>query len=195
MQQYNGTQPQSSRTYNTYTDASNGEWYGQDWTTTANTLTMGTFANGTGATTRNLTLLAGGALLLQAGLVINWYVNGALRAQLGTGTFQPNANAGLDLGSGTNGWKKLYIDYTNTATVGAVTINKASGRVNIAAAGTSITVTNSLVTAACRVQAWVTTNDSTARVNSVVPSVGSFTIYVTAPTAQCSFDFLVTNAD
>ena len=90
---------------------------------------------------------------------------------------------------------KQYVDYTNTATVGAVTINKASGRVNIAAAGTSVVVTNSLVTAASHVCAWPSTNDTTARVTAVVPAAGSFTIHTVETTAQTSFDFVVFNAD
>ena len=59
---------QGSRVYNTYTDASNGEWGTFDWTTTANTLTIGTAANGTG-TVRNLAL-KGGTTSLTLGSVI-----------------------------------------------------------------------------------------------------------------------------
>ena len=44
----NGANAQSFRAYNTFTDASNGEWSTFDWSTTANTLTLGTKANGTG---------------------------------------------------------------------------------------------------------------------------------------------------
>ena len=89
----------------------------------------------------------------------------------------------------------LRLDYTNTATVGAVTIDKASGRVRIAAAGTSVVVTNSLVTAASHVFVVASTNDATARVTSVVPAAGSFTVYTAAVTAETTFDFLVVNAD
>jgi hypothetical protein len=46
--QKNGTQAQAFRVYNTYTDASNGEWGAFDWTTTPNTLTIAAQANGTG---------------------------------------------------------------------------------------------------------------------------------------------------
>ena len=99
------------------------------------------------------------------------------------------------LGKSAKGYKGLYLGYTNTATVGAVTINKASGRVNIAAAGTAVVVTNSLVTAASHVMVVASTNDATARVTSVVPAAGSFTINTAACTAQTSFDFVVFNAD
>lgn len=107
----------------------------------------------------------------------------------------PSVNAECQLGSSGVGFKLLYLDYTNTATVGAVTINKASGRVRIAAAGTSVVVTNSLVTAASHVLAVVSTNDSTARVTAVVPAAGSFTIYTVATTAETTFDFVVISAD
>ena len=81
----------------------------------------------------------------------------------------------------------LYVDYTNTGTVGAVTINKAAMRVNIAATGTSIVVTNSLVTAASHVFCLSSTADTTARVTDVVPAAGSFTMRTVATTAQISF--------
>ncbi|MGH8430418.1 MAG: hypothetical protein ACREUF_08450, partial [Solimonas sp.] len=98
-----------------------------------------------------------------------------------------------DIGAG---WSKLYLAYENTATVGAVTINKAAGRVNIAAAGTSVVVTNSLVTAASKVFAVISQNDTTAVIKNVVPAAGSFTITLNAATtAQTSIDFFVINAD
>jgi hypothetical protein len=87
----------------------------------------------------------------------------------------------------------LAADSTNTATVGAVTINKTSGRVNIAALGVAVVVTNSLVTAASHVIAWMSSADATGRVISVVPAAGSFTINTVGVTAQASFDFLVLN--
>lgn len=109
-------------------------------------------------------------------------------------TFGGSTGTGV-LGSTAAQWKQIYFDFTNTGTVGAVTINKASGRVNIAAAGTSVVVTNSLVTAASKVFVVCSTNDTTARVNSVVPAAGSFTINTPACTAQTSFDFFVVNVD
>lgn len=85
--------------------------------------------------------------------------------------------------------------YTSTiaapGTTGAVTINKRLGRVNIAAAGTSVVVTNNLVTANSIVIAIPATNDATARVTSVVPTAGSFTINTPAVTAETAFNFLV----
>lgn len=46
----NGTSAQALRLWNTYTDASNGEWGGIDWTATANTMRIRSTALGTGTT-------------------------------------------------------------------------------------------------------------------------------------------------
>lgn len=43
-----GTNAQTFRLYNTFTDASNGEWATLSWSTVANRLTIGPVANGTG---------------------------------------------------------------------------------------------------------------------------------------------------
>lgn len=90
----------------------------------------------------------------------------------------------------------LTINATNTAagTTGNQTINKASGTVNIAAAGTTVTVTNSLVTASSIVFAVIRTNDATATIKNVVPASGSFTINLNAATtAETSIGFFVIN--
>jgi len=52
-----GVNAQGQRIYNTYTDASNGEWASLGWQDNANILTLATGANGTG-TVRNLRLSA-----------------------------------------------------------------------------------------------------------------------------------------
>ncbi len=87
----------------------------------------------------------------------------------------------------------LTIPSTITApgTTGNQTINKPAGRVNIAAAGTTVTVTNSVVTANSIVLAVAATADATARVTSVVPAEGSFVINTVAVTAETAFNFLV----
>ena len=85
---------------------------------------------------------------------------------------------------------------TNTAagTTGNQTINKTSGTVNIAAAGTTVTVTNSLVTTSSIVFATIRTNDATAVIKNVVPASGSFTINLNAATtAETSIGFFVIN--
>jgi hypothetical protein len=108
----------------------------------------------------------------------------------------PTANASGSLGAASDGWTKLYIDYTNTATVGAVTINKAAGRVNIAAAGTTVTVTNSLCTANAHIFCNVANNDTTASSAHATAAAGSFTITLnTAATAQIAVDFFIVSAD
>jgi len=111
------------------------------------------------------------------------------------GNIGPNANGASDLGSGVLGFKRLYMDYTNTGTIGAVTINKASFRANIALGATSVVVTNSLVTAASKVLCVAAQNDTTGRVTASVPAAGSVTIYSVATTANMAVDCAVINAD
>jgi hypothetical protein len=48
LAQRSGTTAQRFRVYNTWTDASNGEWFSIDWQTTANTALVGPTKNGTG---------------------------------------------------------------------------------------------------------------------------------------------------
>lgn len=86
---------------------------------------------------------------------------------------------------GSNQWsfKDIYdMDITITAggTTGAQTIDKPAGRVNFAAAATSLVVTNSLVDTSTLVFATAQTNDATCVVKNVVPASGSFTINMTA---------------
>jgi hypothetical protein len=65
--QRNGVNAQTERVYNTYTDASNGEWGTFDWTTTANVLTIGTQYNGTGAS-RSINIVNGAQSILDYGI-------------------------------------------------------------------------------------------------------------------------------
>jgi hypothetical protein len=91
---------------------------------------------------------------------------------------------------------KHVIDSTITAggTTGNQTINKPTGTVNIATAGTTVTVTNSLVTTSSIVMAVIRTNDTTAVIKNVVPGAGSFTINLTAAaTGEISIGFMVIN--
>ncbi len=79
-------------------------------------------------------------------------------------------------------------------TTGDATINKASGRVNIAAMGTTVTVTNNLVTANSSIFAVCATNDTTAIVKNVVPGTGSFVINLNvAATAETAINWMVVN--
>ena len=90
----------------------------------------------------------------------------------------------------------FVVNATNTAggTTGNQTINKPSGTVNIAAAGTTVTVTNSLVTTSSLVFCQLRTNDATAKIKNVVPGSGSFVITLdAAATAEVSIGFFVIN--
>jgi len=82
---------------------------------------------------------------------------------------------------------------TAVGTTGNQTINKTSGRVNIAASGTTITVTNNLVNANSIIMVSVATNDATCTIKNVVAGAGSFVITVVATTAETAINFLVTN--
>ena len=91
---------------------------------------------------------------------------------------------------------QIILPATNTAagTTGNQTINKASGTVNIAPGGTTVTVTNSLVSANSIVIATLRTNDATAYVKNVVPAAGSFTINLgAAATGEVNIGFVVFN--
>ena len=89
----------------------------------------------------------------------------------------------------------LSVNRTITAggTTGDQTINKTAGTVNIDT-GTTITVTNSLVTANSLVMTTVRTNDTTAIIKNTVCAAGSFTINMNAAvTAETSIGFFVVN--
>jgi hypothetical protein len=91
---------------------------------------------------------------------------------------------------------KIVQDATNTApgTTGNQTINKPTGSVNIAASGTTVTVTNSYCTASSIVYAVIRNDDATASIKNVVPSSGSFTINLSAAaTAEISIGFIIFN--
>lgn len=83
---------------------------------------------------------------------------------------------------------------TTVGTTGNQTINKMAGRVNIAAGGSSITVTDSLVTTNSIILCTIATDDSTAILKNCVPGNGSFVIKTTAAvTAETAISFLVIN--
>jgi hypothetical protein len=183
----NSTNAQAFRAYNTFTNASNYELATFDWTTSANRLTIGSKAAGTG-TQRSVDYDAASH---------TWKIAGISVMSLDGANFRPEGAGGATIGAAATGWKQLFIDYTNTGTVGAVTINKAAGRVNIAAGATAIVVTNDKVTAASKVfpvPAQADANNPVLR--SVVPALGSFTITVsTGPAANQAWDFFVVNTD
>jgi tRNA A37 threonylcarbamoyltransferase TsaD len=90
------------------------------------------------------------------------------------------------------------IKIPKTITAGGVTgnqtINKSSGTVNFAAAASSLTVTNSLVSANSIIIATIGTNDTTMTSVQAVAGAGSFVIYANAAaTAETRVNFIVTN--
>jgi hypothetical protein len=93
-------------------------------------------------------------------------------------------------------FKSIPWDKTVTAalTTGNQTINKPVGTVNFAAAASSLTVTNSLVTTSSIIITTVRTNDSTMDSVQAVPGSGSFVLYANAAaTAETSVGFFVLN--
>jgi hypothetical protein len=83
---------------------------------------------------------------------------------------------------------------TTAGTTGNQTINKTTGSVNFAAAATSLTVTNSLVTTSSVINITVATNDTTMKSAVAVAGAGSFVITSNAAaTAETRVNFVVTN--
>lgn len=100
------------------------------------------------------------------------------------------------LASGALSVNDLALSKTITAvgTTGAQTINKATGRVNFAAAAQTLVVTNSLVDANSIITATVATDDATALNCKAIAAAGSFTLKLNAAaTAETAVNFRVTN--
>ena len=138
---------------------------------------------------------------ITTGVGFAWGNSGANKARLtGNGVFMLAETSAPSLSSG---WGQIYatssdhqvyamnaggtgtlltLDKTITAagTTGAQTINKPLGTVRFAVAGTSLVVTNSLVTTSSIILATVMTNDSTMKSVQAVPAAGSFTLYANA---------------
>jgi hypothetical protein len=110
-------------------------------------------------------------------------------------TIQPIVTATGSFGASGKRWAQLWLDKAITAggTTGAQTINKVRGTVNLAAAATSLVVTNSLVVDAnTKVHVSVCTNDATCKSAVAVSGTGQFTIYPgAAPTGEVSVSFEV----
>ena len=113
------------------------------------------------------------------------------------GNWTPVVNGVGKLGSSNKGFAGLHLDYTNSATVGAVVIDKPSGSGNIALGAATVVVTNNKVTAASLVMAWLMQVDATLTfIKAIVPAAGSFTITGNAnATANTKFGFVVINTD
>ena len=114
---------------------------------------------------------------------------------LGVTPIDPGAGSFQTDGALTVGGNVIFGKTITTAgTTGAQTINKTTGRVNFAAAATSLVVTNSLTTANSICHVTIATNDATAANEKCVTTAGSFTIYLgVAPTAETAVNFTITN--
>ena len=83
---------------------------------------------------------------------------------------------------------------TAIGTTGNQTINKPNGTINIATAGTSVVLTNNLITTSSMIFCTIQTNDATAKSVQAVPSSGSCTIYLNAAaTGTVAIAFWVKN--
>lgn len=142
--------------------------------------------------------------VMYSGTTMGWAASTVVPGTTPNDTAFSRVSAGVvGLGNGTPGsvagslsLNQIILSKTITApaTTGAQTINKSSGRVNFAAAATSLVVTNSLVDANSIVTCNIATADDTAADVKAVCAAGSFTIYLgTAPTAETAVDFRVTN--
>lgn len=122
-----------------------------------------------------------------------------------TGATIPFPNGGINLASpgsigattpGVIKTSNLQATYTDSSgTPGNVTNNSPRGRAAFAAAGSSVTVTNSLVAATSSVHCQMIGSDATlTTILRCVPGAGSFVVTGNAAaTATTVFDFLVIN--
>jgi hypothetical protein len=190
LAQRNGTNAQSFRVYNTYTDASNYERGVFDWSTTANTLTIGTQAAGTG-TARNLNLTAGGStavsisaanfaltrnVIFGSDNTYNIGASGANRAKniyAGTAVITPSLVAdAVTIASvtstGVTGTGKVVFDTGPAIVDGTINNTPIGGTTPAAVAGTAITATQKL-----RMNNAVTATQITSDQNNYTASDGS----------------------
>lgn len=89
----------------------------------------------------------------------------------------------------------VFSSFTDSsATPGAATINKTTGRAAIAAAASSVVITNDKVTANSIILVQLETADATLTRVIVTPGAGSFTVTGNAAaTATTKFSFVVIN--
>ena len=83
---------------------------------------------------------------------------------------------------------------TAIGTTGNQTINKPNGTINIASTGTSVVLTNNLITTSSMIFCTIQTNDATAKSVQAVPGSGTCTIYLNAAaTGTVAIAFWVKN--
>ena len=98
--------PETFRVYNTFTDASNGEWFGLDWQKNPNVLTMDLGANGTGIA-RGFQMLSGAAGVMDYSQTV--------AGGLGLVNVYPRANNNLAMGGKNNSWYQVVSNAFMTA--------------------------------------------------------------------------------
>ena len=113
LAQRNSTNAQTFRLYNTYTDASNYERLGINWS--SNTATIQTENAGTGSA-RNLVLNGANSLQMSAG--------GVVKAIFFGSTFQPNSDNSYDFGANIYRWKNAY--FSGSLSTGNVFISNTT---------------------------------------------------------------------
>lgn len=148
LSQRNGTNAQEFRVYNTFTDASNGEWGALRWN--SNVLEIGANKNGSG-TARNVTILSA-STIIQGGGVTALTLNGSANAVFSGGTF-----VALGTDSYTTYWGTstdcamsraaagVLRTTTNTGTV-PTWLQNTAGRARLTANATNATATLSNLT-------------------------------------------------
>ena len=125
------------------------------------------------------------------------------KIQLGLGSDSISGTARVEI-NGTACYVLVALDVTGDVrfaktitaggTTGTQTINKTSGRINLAMGDTSKLVNNSLCTANSIIICTVASNDTTMKSVAVVAGSGSFTIYPNAaPTAETAVNWILTN--
>lgn len=128
---------------------------------------------------------------------------GTGKIQLGLGSDSISGTARVEI-NGTACYVLVALDVTGDVrfaktitaggTTGTQTINKTSGRINLAAGDASKLVNNSLCTANSIIICTVASNDATMKSVAVVAGSGSFTIYPNAvPTAETAVNWMLTN--
>ena len=148
LAQRNGTNAQTLRVYNTYTDSSNYERGVFDWTTNANVLMIGTEKAGTGLQRDVKIQVAGNSSLY-------FNINGSDRFYFTTGRIAPNITTTSDLGSSGDRFRSCYLgqSLTGSATTGAIDISSTwntSGTpnlINIAVTDTASNAASMLIKA------------------------------------------------
>ncbi len=92
-----------------------------------------------------------------------------------------NINAGTNSNINILGTGQYAMPWTNSATIGAVTIDKAMGCGNIAAGASSVVITNSTISTSDVVIATLQANDTSALyIRSAIPTANTITIHTSA---------------